>query len=101
NERRSLMVTRINTQFLLVAATLGVLLGVFTAPAQADPVASFTVSATQVVVGGSVIATDTSSNPEGKELTYEWASGPAGYPSDARANGPECLNANCSQVRFT
>ena len=83
----------------ILVALVGILLISFAVPvvAQADPVASFTVSATQIVVGESVVATDTSSNPEGKELTYEWSSGNV----IAKADSPECLNANCSQVRFT
>ena len=80
----------------------GVLLLSFAVPvvAQASPQVSFTVSPAHVVVGEPVTVTDTTSNPDGYELAYEWAK--TGFPNyDVRAGSPECLNAMCSQARWT
>ena len=87
-------------RFTLIAL-LGVLLSVaFAGTAQASPEVSFTVNPNRVVVGQPITVVDTTSNPEELELTHEWAK--AGFPNyDVRAGSPECLNANCSQARWT
>lgn len=92
------MFKRSNT---LAIAVLGVVfLGVaFAGTAQADPQVSFTVSPQRAVVGEPITVTDTTSNPEGHELTYEWAK--TGFPYDVQAGSPECLNAECSQAQWS
>lgn len=80
---------------------VGILLTGFAVPAvaQAEVQASFTVSPQRVVVGEPVTVTSTTSNPDGYELTYKWAKTWADY--DVQAGSPECLNADCSQARWT
>lgn len=94
------MFTRI-TQFMLVAVLGGILSVVlFSGTAIAAPVPSFTVTPERAAVGDPITVTSTTSNPEGLDLTYEWAK--AGYPNyDVRVGSPECLNAECSQARWT
>ncbi len=106
------MYTRL-TQFTLVA-TLGMLLSVaFAGMAVAaenvkEPVLSFSISQPSTVVPSTVTVTDTSSNPYSQELTYEWNKNSPYFGDinpivepNIRAGSPECLNAQCSQARWT
>ena len=84
-------------QFMLVAV-LGVILSVvYSSTAQAEPTASFTMNPSRPVAGSPVTLTDTTSNPDGYELSYKWDK--TGYLNyEVQAGSPECLNANCSQL---
>lgn len=91
-----------STQILV--ALVGMLLisfAMFTGMAVATPTPSFTVSPTQPVVGSPVTLTDTTSNPDGYTLSYEWKIEGAGFDRWVKAGDPLCANSVCSQVQVT
>jgi hypothetical protein len=89
---------------LVFACAAAAILTAFIAePAFANPSLSFTVTQSSALPPATVTVTDTSGNPDGYPLTYEWQTSYQSGPitPDLKAGSPDCLNATCSRASWT